>query len=400
MRISVKWAAACLIASLSFGFMACDGEPVVPPKAVGEVETAENAAQVSIEKFGLMTPDYVNGDKQAMRPMEGQGEVAFIRLKITNPTKKVITYKANHSEKDSVQLCTDPDPKTGSRVDYKSIVFDINKGIHTTNQIIGNRDIQPGETIYDDYLFENPNAPGNQLVVLVPGALLGDTRVNDRNKKPLVYRFYVSNPPQKEVAVQPAAMNEAMVIDGLSVKVTGITKAYPKLDQRSATKPLKYPFAYPKEPCLVMNVTIKNDGKSALSYEPSHTAEAAGIILELPGGNSLKRIRLDSAVIGKDQVFGKKTIQPGETLNDVYFFEAPSSSTELSFNISGHIFGVRGMYRFALNYKDASPEAPDLKPYLHEGEAAAADAAPAADEAADDAAPAADEAAAEEAAAE
>jgi len=398
MRISAKWAAACLIASLSFGFMACDGEPVVPPLDNGRAEIAENKAEVSIEKFGLMTPDYVNGDKQAMRPMEGQGEVAFVRLKITNPTDKVITYKANHSEKESVQLCTDPDPKTGTRTDYKSIVFDINKGIHTTNQIVGNRDIQPGETIYDDYLFENPNAPGNKLVVLVPGAMLGDTRVNDRNKKPIVYRFYVNNPPQKEAAIQPAALNEPMVIDGLSVKINSIGKDYPKLDQRNASKPLKYPFAYPKDPFLVMNVTIKNDNAAPLSYEPSHTAEAAGIILELPGGNSLKRIRLDSTVIGKDQVIGKKTIKPGETINDVYFFEAPSSSTPLNFNISGHIFGVRGMYRFALDYKDSNPEAPDLAPYKSEAatDAAAEEAGDAEEaEAAEEAAPAAEEAAAE-----
>jgi len=351
---------ACLAATLSLGAVACAGKPPVPPKAFQVAEVAKNQANVSIDAFELTTPDFVDGNKQAMRPMEGQGEVAIVRLKIHNANSVPISYKPLHYEegKNSIQLCTNPNPENGDRQNFKSVTFEASTGIHTTNQTTKVTEIPPGGTLYDDYLFENPVVEAENLVVLVPGGIVGDVEKT--------YRFFVPGKPKKVEPEEPKGLNEISTIDGLSVKITQVSKEYAELEERQKTKDYKYPYAYTKEPILVIHMTITNTSGQALSYEPSHTANTAGIILESTGGgNAFKRIKLDSKMIGKGQVMNKVTINPGESINDVYFFETPGSDQDLVFNISGHIFSVRGMYRFILPYKNKTPEEPDLKPYLH-----------------------------------
>ena len=358
MRILPRLLVACVVAALSFGAVACKGKLPDPPKQFQVAETAKNKAQVSVDAFEVTTPDFVNSNKQAMRPMEGQGMVAVVRLKIHNPTSAPITYKPLHYEdpKNGIQLCTKPNEDNGDRQNFKSVTFDASTGIHTTNQTTAVTEIPANGTLYDDYLFEIPVVEANELVVLVPGSVVGDV-----NK---TYRFAVPGKPKKVEPEEPKGLNEMATIDGLSVKITKVSKEYAQLDPKKKDKVLKYPYAYTKEPILVVRMTITNTSGQQLSYEPSHTAEAAGIILEpMGGGEPFKRIKLDASTIGKGQVMGKIAINDGESIEDVYFFETPGSDQDLVFNISGHIFSVRGMYRFVLPYVNETPKTPDLEPY-------------------------------------
>jgi len=360
--------ASCLVAALSLGAFGCTGAPPEPPKAMGVASVAQNQAEISVVAFELTSPDFVDGHKQAMRPMENQGEVAIVRLRVKNPTDKPITYKPLHNESPArgVQLSTNPDPKTGARTDFKSITFDATKGIHTTNQLIATVEIPPGGEILDDYLFENPVVTDEQLVVLVPGAIVGEVG--------RTFRFFVDNPPVKTAPPAPARLGEPVTIDGLTVSINSVTKAYAELVPRTPpAQPLRFAYAYTDKPVLVLTMTIRNDSNRPLSYEPSHTAETGGINLGLAGGAALKRIKLAPSVIGKGQVSGVVQIGPGETKTDVYLFEVPASSSTLNLNLSGHIFGVRGMYRFLLDYVASEPEAPDLAPYNKAGDIAAAE---------------------------
>ena len=352
---------AALAAALSISTVGCEGKLPDPPKDFQVAEVANNQAAISIDAFEITTPDFVNNKKEAMRPMEGQGEVAVVRLKIHNPTQNPITYKPLHYENPAqgIQLCTDPDRENkGARKNFKSVVLNQAEMIHTTNQTITDTEIPAGGTLLDDYLFEKPVVSADKLVVLVPGTIVGDINT--------VYRFYVPSNPQKVEPEPPKGLNVPETIDGLTVKITEVSKEYAQLDPRKRDQKLKYPYAYTKEPILAIYVTISNTSGQQLNYEPSHTAEAAGIILEpIGGGDPYKRIKHDANAIGTGQVNGRISIKDGETIKDVYFFQPPASDSDLAFNISGHIFGVRGMYRFALPFKDSTPEEPDLEPYKH-----------------------------------
>lgn len=365
MRIQAKLAYWCLVAALAVGSIGCKGTPPEPPLEMNASVVSENNAEISVAAFELTTPSFVDIHKQAMRPVKDQSELAIVRLRIKNPTDGVITYKPLHYESAdrSVQLCTDPDPETGDRTNVRSIVFDVKTGIHTTGQLIANTvEIPPGGEILDDYLFEIPVITDSKLVVLVPGSVVGQMGKT--------FRFYVSNPPPRVHASPPKEIGEANVLDGMSLTVDSIGSTYMELVPRVAPKePLKYPYAYTEDPVLAIRVSISNTSSRPLSYQPSHTAETAGINLQMPGGISLKRIKLDPQSLGKGQVTGVIQIDPGESKEDVYLFELPSSSSTLDFTISGHIFGVRGMYRFSLEYESTTNEMPDLEPYKTAGTA-------------------------------
>lgn len=359
MRIQAKLAFWCLVAALAVGSIGCKGTPPEPPRDINESTVAQNKAEISIVAFELTTPSFVDVHKQAMRPLKDQSELAVVRLRIKNPTDANIVYKPLHFEAAdrSVQLCTDPNPETGERTNVKSVVFDIKSGIHTTNQLVANAvDIPPGGEILDDYLFEHPVIADSKLVVLVPGSVIGQLGTT--------FRFYVSNPPPKVVPPEPKRVGEANVLDGMSLTVNSVDSVYMELVPRAPSKEaLKYAYAFTEKPVLAINVTITNTSSKPLSYQPSHTAEMAGINLQMPGGIALKRVKLDPQSLGKGQVNGVIQLDPEESKQDVYLFELPSSASTLDFSISGHVFGVRGMYQFILDYVESTPEMPNLEPY-------------------------------------
>lgn len=365
MRIQAKLAYWCLVAALVVGIAGCKGTPPEPPLEMNESAIAQNNAEISIAAFELTTPSFVDGHKQAMRPLKDQAELAIVRIRIKNPTDANIIYKPLHFETPdrSVQLCTDPNPETGERTNVRSVVFDIKSGIHTTNQLVSNAvEIPPGGEILDDYLFEHPVIADSKLVVLVPGSMVGQV-----NK---TFRFYVNNPPQKVVPPGPKLTGEANVIDGMSVTVESVESVYMELVPRIPPKePLKFAYAYTEKPVLAIFVKVTNESSKALSYQPSHTAETAGINLQMPGGIALKRIKLDPQSLGKGQINGVIQVDPQESKKDVFLFELPSSTSTLDFTISGHVFGVRGMYHFKLDYDESTPEMPDLEPYKAAGTA-------------------------------
>ena len=386
MKISGKLTTALLIASMAFGFVGCKGEPPEPPREVGQADIL-NKVEVSVSAFEVTTPDFLDGSNRAARPSEGQDKVAILRLKIKNGSSEEKQYKPLHLEgaKNRVQLCTDPDPETGARQNVKANKFDASNNYHTPGQHIENVvKIAPGSEIYDEYLFEPP-VTNDQLVVLVPGTIIGETKI---------MRFKVNKPV--EVAPKPPTpLGQTANLDGLEVKVTKVIQEFAELDSMTPpSKPRKYPYAYTEKPVLALYVTLTNTSNEGKSYEPSHGSDVVGVNLFFEKTSQQKRVKLGSGAKGKNQVQGKISIEPGRTIQDVYFFEPPSSSGKLEFDLSGHICGVRGIYRFDLTYTKSNPIQPDLEPYKASGkpedaaeeggEEDAADAADAADEKAED----------------
>ncbi len=367
MKTNAKLMVALLTATMAFGAVGCKGEPPVPPKDFDVSDTTTNNAEISIKSFVITEPDFLDNEGRSARPAEGQEKVAILSLRVKNNSGSEMKYKPLHTEgvKNRIQLCTDPDPETGARVNFKAISF-ANGGYHTAGQLIATTTIPANGEIVDEYLFEPPVTSEDKLVVLVPGAIVGDS-------SPRVLRYYVRLPndvPRPE----PITLKKPNTIDDLSVTVTKVAEEYYELVPRVAPKdPLKYAYAYTDKPVMAVYVTIENKGSEARSYDPSHTSESNGVNMFFAGGAN-QRIKLPADVYGKDQITGKISIKPGETKKDVYLFEAPTSDGPLEFKLSGHIFSVRGLYRFNLNFSHvANLSKPDLEPWKKDEAAAEGD---------------------------
>ncbi|MBQ1924687.1 MAG: hypothetical protein II180_01045 [Proteobacteria bacterium] len=395
MRFSAKLMVALMTASMAFGVVGCKGEPPAEPNPVGASETVSNGLKVEIVSLELAKPDFIDMNGKAARPVKEHAEVAVLRVKVKNDSGQELAYSPRHFEqnpKDRVQLCTKPSMEDGSRVNVKAIAFNTSNPYHTARQYTETSvKIPAGGEIIDEYLFEPPKTAGDQLVALFPGSMFGVT-------KNVLY-FYVPN-ITKAPDTKPATLGTPNNIDGMEVKVTEVMKKHAELEPSSKpTTPLKYAYAYTKDPVMAVSVSITNKSKEERSYNPSHGTKIAGINM-LFANSPQKRVMLDNTVHAKGQVTGKIAIKPGMSISDVYLFEAPSSSGALNFEISGHIFSVSGLYRFALNYDDINVAEPNLEPYKdaagEEGEDAEGD--PAEEGAAEEAA--ADDAAADGAAAD
>ena len=385
MRFNAKLMVALMAASMAFGFTGCKGELPSDPLAVGAPDTVTNGLEISLVSFELAKPDFIDMNGKAARPAKEHAEVAVLRVKIKNTSAGELSYSPRHFEnnpKDRVQLCTKPNLDDGSRVNVKAIAFNTTNPYHTARQYIEtNVKIPAKGEIIDEYLFEPPKTAGEPLVALLPGSMFGVQGT---------LRFMVPN-ITKAADVKPATLGTAMNIDGMEVKVTEVMKKYAELEPNTKpATPLKYAYAYTKEPVMAVTVSITNKSKEERSYNPSHNVKIAGINMAF-ANSPQKRIMLENSVHAKGQVTGKIAIKPGMTITDVYLFEAPSSTGELSFDVSGHIFSVSGMYRFSLRYDDIQLQEPNLKPYetedAAEGEegADAEDAEGAADDAAEEA---------------
>lgn len=399
MRFNAKLMVALLTASMAFGVVGCKGEPPADPLAAGMADKIANGLEISIVSLELAKPDFIDMNGKAARPVKEQAEVAVLRVKIKNTSGTELAYSPRHFEtnpKDRVQLCTKPSMDDGSRVNVKAIAFNMTSPYHTARQYTEtNVKIPANGEIVDEYLFEPPKTAGQPLVALLPGSMFGVQGT---------LKFMVPN-ITKAAEQKPAGLNTAMTIDGMEVKVTEVMKKYAELEPNTKpATPLKYAYAYTKDPVMAVTVSITNKSSAELSYNPSHSAKIAGINMAF-ANSPQKRVMLDNTVHAKGQVVGKIAVKAGATISDVYLFEAPSSSGELSFDISGHIFSVSGMYRFALRYDDITLQEPNLEPFKdaeeagegEEGEEEEGAAEEGAGDAAADAAPAAE---AEEAAAE
>ena len=379
MKMSSRLPVALLAATMAFSAVGCKGEPPAPPLLMGQSETAQNGGKISVESFKLIKPDFVDAQGKAQKPQNGEVKVAALRLKVSNPTGSSITYKPLHFNPPErrVQLCTEPDPETGDRTDTPAIRTNEAKKIHTPSQLIKDQvSIPAGGEIYDEYLFDIPMKSGRQLVALIPGEMIGDPSSK-------VFKFYVGD-LQEATAFSPKEINEPVTIDDLMVTVTRASLEYVELVKNPPdSKPLKYPYAYTKQPVLVVALDIKNTGNKERNYQPGHTSQVEGLSLTFDG-SPLKRIKLDSKAWAKGQLKGSKSIVAGESLSDIFLFEPPASSGTLNLSISGHIFGVTsGIYKFALDYQKSEPPKPDFEPWkkenVGEGEGGGEEAEPAAE---------------------
>ena len=74
-----------------------------------------------------------------------------------------------------------------------------------------------------------------------------------------------------------------------------------------------------------------------------------------------------STATGKDQVQLTKTLEAGDSIDDVFYFSVPSDNVTVDFSLAGKIVNVFGLYEYRLDYEKTTPARPDLEPYKNAG---------------------------------
>lgn len=366
MKRQAKILTALMVASVSFGAYGCAPKEVVPPVAAGQAEKVEGV-EISVASFELTRLVFVDGDKDVYR-MRNDEEVAVLTLKIRNTSDTNKTYKSLHAAAgtERVQICTLPDatkeaPDYG-RIFYNPIKADSAKASRPVNQVVGDVDLAPGEVITDVYLFEKPPTD-KELVAIVPAKIVGASG-----------KLTLSTGELKKVdPPAPASINEPVTVDGIAIKVTKVSTEYPELAPRTKpAKPLKYAYAYTSTPVMAVHVNVKNTTNAAVAYEPGHDKDASPVSLVTTTGESIKRANVNtSTATGKDQVQLTKTLEAGDSIDDVFYFSVPSDNVTVDFSLAGKIVNVFGLYEYRLDYEKTTPARPDLEPYKNAGNDAA-----------------------------
>lgn len=362
MKNQAKYLTAILAASVSLSAYGCGSKEVEPPVPVGQSVNVGGKVDVSVVSFEKTRPIFVDDEKNVYRLRKDE-TVAVLTLKFRNTTSEPVSYKPLHNETGNrrVQLTTAPDPEKGApyygRIFMNPVKADGATRAHATNQIVtSGYEIPAGGEITDAYLFENPTASG--LIALVPGDSVGSSEI----LKLAVGDIKTVEPPA------PAKINESVSVEGVSIAVNKVTTEYPELAPRAKpAKELKYAYAYTADPVMAIHVTIKNGSDKQVSYIPSHEAESIAVSLTTATGENVKRAKIGGTVTGKDQVQGTKVIEPGASLDDVFYFSVPSDSVTLDFSLAGKIVGVYGLYEYRLDYEKTTPQKPDLEPYKNAG---------------------------------
>ena len=353
MKRQAKILTALMVASVSFGAYGCAPKEVVPPVAAGQAEKVEGV-EISVASFELTRLVFVDGDKDVYR-MRNDEEVAVLTLKIRNTSDTNKTYKSLDAAAgtERVQICTLPDatkeaPDYG-RIFYNPIKADSAKASRPVNQVVGDVDLAPGEVITDVYLFEKPPTD-KELVAIVPAKIVGASG-----------KLTLSTGELKKVdPPAPASINEPVTVDGIAIKVTKVSTEYPELAPRTKpAKPLKYAYAYTSTPVMAVHVNVKNTTNAAVAYEPGHDKDASPVSLVTTTGESIKRANVStSTATGKDQVQLTKTLEAGDSIDDVFYFSVPSDNVTVDFSLAGKIVNVFGLTNTGSITKRRHPRAP------------------------------------------
>lgn len=370
MKLNAKLKIGMLATSVLVGSVwmtGCEKPPVAAPDQT--TGTFSNGAEISVSSFTLEKPYYVNNDHKIS---SSDQDVAILRLKI-KATKGDLKYNPLHDAENAgrVQIWSmekiDQEDTTNNKFGRIEVAaYKLGGNTATLNQHTSNGEtIAAGSEIIDEYLFKIPAA--QKLYAVIPGAIVndsGDVRI-------LIDAPQTVNPPA------PAGLNQSVTFNDISIKVTKVANEYAELAPRNPpAQPLKYAYAYTANPVLSVYVSITNNGKTKLEYNPSHTADVSGVRM-LVGNQTLKRVKVGNTdvtgkqvgtVVGKGQV-SDTTIAPGATLTDVYFFEEPAADADLSFSLSGELFKTKGYFQFLLPYKKSTLAQPDLEPYKHANQA-------------------------------
>jgi hypothetical protein len=132
-------------------------------------------------------------------------------------------------------------------------------------------------------------------------------------------------------------------------------------------------FEYP-DPVLTIDVKITNSGQKPLTYSPTHSAQqmsetSTPLLYPDPGGEAklppasktpIPGVYLEEGKLD-GQVTKTQTIEPGQTVTDIFLFEVPDGETaNLIFSIPPSMHGANVPVLFRIPYEYKKPEGPTV----------------------------------------
>lgn len=209
-------------------------------------------------------------------------------------------------------------------------------------------EVQPGETIRDIMLFSEPPSSVSNLILSVPPRLAGAEA-----KHPIFISipYTAGEPKRAEVAQVGQMMTTA---DGVSFGVRGSEIAHQRVTNPDGSE------AISKDPLLSIRFRVENKGDKPIEYIPTRMAAAKDFpALVDQNGAIQNRATFAAGVTPVGQISERRTLAPGESLEDFILFDRPTNGvTSLTLSFPGSRLGGSGLFRVAMPYTWSDPDAP------------------------------------------
>lgn len=346
------WLVVLLFASmLAPALSGCqEPPPVVEMGGAGEA----GGVEFTVLGYNVVRPELTSEDGV----YEYAKPVLAVTLRATNTGKDSFQYVPDHggrqmAEASSPLLYYAPEGEDAplppeEKNPLKAVVL---KEGTLEGQLTENRQLAPGDSVTDRYLFEVPSEESAKLIFSVPPTM-------HRGNKPVLHRLSYSKQEPEGPSIRQ--LGETISLDGVSFTLESATLEYVELEGGGDDE-----MGYSTEPLLKVAYSVQNTTDSAIDYRPGHR-EASGNRPPLlyPGdeeSETVTRVKFSSDLSPAGQIQGRKTIEPGSTLEDFALYRQPADDvSQLRFEFPGARFERSGLLRYTIPFdKRDVPEPPE-----------------------------------------
>lgn len=278
--------------------------------------------------------------------------VLAVEVELTNDGEDAVTYNPSHdsqqvSESSTPLLYTDPGGEAELPPETKELI----DGVYLEegapdDQVDETTTLEPGDSLTDVFLFEEPDAERESLVLSLPPSM-------HRGEVPVLFRM---NYERREPEGPPVhEVGDKIERDGVAFTIEDTEAKYVEIDDEDDGE------AYSSDPLFVVSYQIKNDSGETVTYEPDHRDVAGSRAAALyDGDEQIPRAKLPASASPKDQVAEATDVEAGDAVNDYALFELPpKEADELTFEYPSRRFDRTGLIRVEIPYEYDKPDEPD-----------------------------------------
>ncbi len=302
--------------------------------------------QFNVTGYDIRYLELNAGDKT----VEYSQPVLAIHVKLTNESKKPLTYSPTHRTQQMTEATTpllyedpgkDADLPPTSKKTINGVYLE--EG-HLAGQVDKMRTLKKGESLSDTFLFEVPQSDSASLILSLPPTM-------HHGNVPVLFRIPYKHQEPKGPTVHKT---------GAAIKAGPATFTVQKAEVAYIkTKHTIEGEGYSSDPLLKITYKVENSGKDPLTYSPEHNVEGTRGAALYTGKDTYKRVKMPSNAQAEGQVTDDTELKPGKSVTDFVLFERPPKDvTSLTFEYPANHFGGAGLIRVKVPYKYADPPLP------------------------------------------
>ena len=340
---SLVWVGAVSLLALALVVTGCKNVPE------GEMGTELINGDLGVTVDGIELA-YLDLQAASGEVQTTENALLLIHMSLTNHGAAAIRYDTGDASTSVLQALTPVlfvDPGEGEEVtqDHNIKVISLGQFRYLDDPVTGPTTIDPGATIQDVLLFEQPPEGTTGLRLSLPPTIFGA-----QVEVPAWIRIPFSpGEPRVPVVYGP---NDPALGDGYQLTINRTEVAYlPNRDQTG----------FVEQPVLAVWYDLTNTTEAPMAYAPPHRIGSGGTAPALvAGASSFNRVLVPSSQGIAGQLEDTQTIPPGGHLTDVATFERPPAGTEgLVFFFKGHTVGHTGQVRIQIPYSFSDPPLPE-----------------------------------------